>query len=118
MTRWTVTGPWKGPQETREWQKGVDGTREIKSEMFAVDWVQLKDGAYFTGDAPSNDDYSYTGTDLLAVANGTVVRTRDGMPNETPGEPPKYVKKGDDYIGNSVVIKNSANRYAVYGHMR
>jgi murein DD-endopeptidase MepM/ murein hydrolase activator NlpD len=85
--------------------------------MFAVDWVQLKDGAYFGGGGSSNDDYPYIGTDLLAVANGTVVRTRDGMPNETPGEPRRYVKKAEDYIGNSVVIKIGPNGYAVYGHM-
>jgi hypothetical protein len=105
------------PNAHRSLRVPVDGTHEVKPEMFAVDWVQLQNGTYFTGDGSTNGDYPYIGADELAVANGTVVKTRDGMPNETPNEPPQYVKTADDYIGNSVVIKIRPNRYAVYGHM-
>lgn len=105
------------PNPHRSLRVPTDGTHEVKSEMFAVDWVQIKNGTYFTGDGSTNGDYPYIGSDELAVADGTVVKTRDGLPNETPGELPKYVKTADDYVGNTVVIKIGPNRYAVYGHM-
>ena len=105
------------PNGHRSLRYAVDGTHEIKSEMFAVDWVQLKDGAFFSGDGSSNADYPYIGADLLAVARGTVVKVRDGLPNETPQAPPQNVKKGEDYIGNSVVVQIAPDRFAIYGHL-
>lgn len=105
------------PNGHRSLRYAVDGSHEIKAEMFAVDWVGLANESIFTGDGSSNADYPYLGSDLLAVARGTVVKTRDGLPNETPFAPPKYVKTGQDYIGNSVVIQIAPNRYAIYGHI-
>jgi hypothetical protein len=60
----------------------------------------LPNGHRSSGEGDTNDDYTYIGTDLLAVADGTVVKARDGLPNETPGQPPANVKVGEDYIGN------------------
>ena len=51
--------------------------------MFAIDWVQLRDGFPFTGNGSRNEQYPYFGTDVLAVADGTVVFVRDDMPEET-----------------------------------
>lgn len=114
---WSLQGCCQ-PNGHRSLRYAVDGTHEIKAEMFAVDWVQLKDGAFFSGDGTANADYAYLGADLLAVAKGTVVKVRDGLPNETPQQlPPQYVKKGEDYIGNSVVLQIAPDRYAIYGHL-
>jgi hypothetical protein len=124
----SITAPLKGngwwslqgcclPNGHRSLRYAVDGTHEIKSEMFAADWVRLENGAFFSGEGDTNDDYTYIGTDLLAVADGTVVKARDGLPNETPGQPPANVKVGEDYIGNTVVLQIAPDRYAVYGHM-
>ncbi len=85
-------------------------------------WHELRDhnvNPRHTGDGSSNADYPYLGTDVLAVANATVVKTRDGMPNEQPfAQPAKYVKTGQDYVGNSVVLKIGPNRYAIYAHLQ
>jgi hypothetical protein len=65
--------------------------------------VQLRDGSYFEGDGSSLDQYPYLGSDVLAVGDGTVVFTRDDMPNEIPNLPPSHVKKPIDFAGNQVV---------------
>ncbi|GAA1838867.1 M23 family metallopeptidase [Pseudonocardia ailaonensis] len=115
---WSLQGCCE-PNGHRSLRYSVDGQHEIKSEMFAVDWVRLENGAFFAGDGSSNDQYSYIGADELAVADGTVVATRDGLPNEAPQvTPAKNVKVGEDYIGNSVVIRIAPDRFAVYGHMQ
>ena len=113
---WSLQGCCQ-PNGHRSLRYAIDGSHEIKSEMFAVDWVQLKDGAFFSGDGSANADYAYIGADLLAVARGTVVKVRDGLPDETPQTLPQYVKKGEDYIGNSVVVQIAPDRYAIYGHL-
>ena len=49
----------------------VDGTRFIKPETFAIDWVRLQDGRLFEGDGSRVDQYYAFGAELLAVADGT-----------------------------------------------
>jgi hypothetical protein len=106
------------PNGHRSLRYALDGSHEVKSEMFAVDWVRLDNGAFFSGDGSTNDQYAYIGADELAVADGTVVKTRDGLPDETPGQPPANVKVGEDYIGNTVTIQIAPDRYAIYGHIQ
>ena len=106
------------PNAHRSLRYAIDGSHEIKAEMFAVDWVRLTDGSFFNGDGSVNADFTYIGSDVLAVADGTVVIARDDLPDETPFEPPANVKQGDDYTGNSVVIQIAPDRYAIYGHLQ
>ncbi len=105
------------PNGHRSLRYAIDGTHEIKSEMFAADWVRLDNGTYFAGDGSANEDYPYLGADLFAVADGTVVHTRDGLPNETPNQPPANVRTGQDYIGNTVVVQIAPDRFVTYGHV-
>lgn len=105
------------PNGHRSLRYALDGADEIKAEMFAVDWSRLTNGSLATGDGSTNADFTYIGADLLAVADGTVVKVFDGMPNEEPGQPPQYVKTAEQYLGNRVVIQIAPDRYAHYGHM-
>ena len=96
----------------------VNGERIIKAETFAIDWVQLRDGFFFTGDGSRNEQYPYFGTNVLAVADGTVVFVRDDMPEEIPGPEPLHVKEPIDYAGNQVVLQIGPDRWAVYAHLQ
>src|SRR6476660_605905 len=69
----------------------IDGSRIETPETFAIDWTQLKDGKTFEGDGARNEEHYAFGADVLAVADGTVVSVRDGMPEETPWKPPVAV---------------------------
>ena len=105
------------PNGHRSLRYGLDGSHLTKAEMFAVDWIRLQNGFWFTGDGSTVEQYPYLRSDLLAAADGTVVKVRDGMPNETPNEPPRNVKQPQDYVGNSVVIQIAPDRYAIYAHI-
>jgi Peptidase family M23 len=106
------------PNAHRSLRYAVDGERIIKAETFAIDWVRLEDGFFFTGDGSRNEQYSSFGADVVAVADGTVVFVRDDMPEETPNQPPLHVQEPIDFAGNQVVLQIGPDRWAVYAHLQ
>jgi murein DD-endopeptidase MepM/ murein hydrolase activator NlpD len=52
------------------------------------------------------------------VADGTVVAVQDGLPDETPGQPPQNVKQPSNFGGNSVSIEIAPGDYAFYAHFQ
>ena len=96
----------------------VDGARLVKIETFAIDWLQLEGTRFYAGDGTRNEDYFAFGAELLAVADGTVVFVRDGIPEETPNEPPTTVHQPLDYGGNEVVLELEPGVFAFYAHMQ
>jgi len=61
----------------------LDG-RPLISRRYAIDWGQIDKGSMFSGDA--HDAASYTRMQgLLAVADGTVVTAKAGLPDNVPG---------------------------------
>ena len=58
-------------------------------ERFAIDFVQLgPDRRLFVGPLENLSSYRYFGADVRSVADGTVVRTHDGEPEQTPPNGP------------------------------
>ena len=96
----------------------VNGESFVKSETFAIDWVQLRDGALFDGDGTRNEDWYCYGAELLAVADGRVIYVRDDMLDEAPMQPPVAVKNSRDFGGNQVIIEIEPGVYAFYGHLK
>jgi hypothetical protein len=89
----------------------------VKPEMYAVDWIQADgQGRVCYGDCSRNDLWPFFGAPLLAVANGTVVRTIDGAPDIQPlvGAQPQT---REEYGGNSVVVQIGPRAFAYYGHL-
>jgi murein DD-endopeptidase MepM/ murein hydrolase activator NlpD len=87
------------------------------AQRFATDWLQFgADGRLSTGDGDKCTDYYAYGADLLAVAAGTVIEARDGIPEGAP--PNNYAETTlQNVFGNSVVLDIGENRYAVYAHI-
>lgn len=106
------------PNGHRSLRYAVNGKRIIKAEMFAIDWVQLRDGFPFTGDGSRVEQYFGFGADVLAAADGTVVFVRDDMPEEIPNQLPVNVKKPIDFAGNQVVLQIGPDVWAVYAHLQ
>jgi hypothetical protein len=96
----------------------VDGSHLVKFELFAIDWIRLEGTRLFTGDGTRNEDYFAYGAELLAVADGTVAFVRDGLPEDTPNEPPTTVHQPLDYGGNEVVLELEPGVYAFYAHLQ
>lgn len=91
-------------------------------ERSAIDFIQLNEqDRLFTGPATKISSYAYYGTPISAVADGTVVNTLDGLPNQVPTqEPPLGTLPLADFGGNYVVESfqyEGHTYYAFYAHM-
>ena len=88
-------------------------------ERFAIDWVKLDaHGRLFTGPVGRLSSYAYYGTDVLSVAAGTVVRTHDGEPEQTPPNPPSTFPTPDSAGGNWVMVELGDGSFAFYAHLQ
>ncbi|HJZ69467.1 MAG TPA: M23 family metallopeptidase [Blastocatellia bacterium] len=97
----------------------IDGKAHI-AQRFAIDWVQLRDdGKTWTGDQLKNESYRAYGAEALAVADGVVVATKDGIPQNIPGPTSRAVPITLDTVGgNHVIIDLGQGRYAFYAHLQ
>lgn len=88
------------------------------AERFAIDYLQLgPDGRIFTGDRTDVNSYPYFGADILAVGDGPVVATLDGLPEQVPGTTPTGLTL-EQYGGNHVVQDLGDGNYAFYAHLK
>ncbi len=87
------------------------------SQRFATDWLQFgADGRVSSGDGTHCSDFYCYGADLLAVADGTVIEARDGIPEGVP--PNNYAPSTlQNLFGNCVILDIGSNRYAAYAHI-
>jgi murein DD-endopeptidase len=97
----------------------TEGSARI-AQRFAIDWVQVHPaGGTFQGDAKDNKSYRAYGADVLAVANGLVVATKDGIPENVPGITSRAVPITSETIGgNHIVLDIGGGRYAFYAHLQ
>lgn len=94
------------------------------SQRFAIDWKRTNDaGEFYSGDKTSNESYVDYGTEILAVADGTVVSILDGMEANAPGTLPAHNPElaakltVENVDGNHVVLDIGGGVYAMYAHM-
>ncbi|MDV7172362.1 M23 family metallopeptidase [Gordonia amicalis] len=95
----------------------LDGT-PVLAQRYAVDWEQAgPDGKIFVGDARNPAGYRIFGDDALAVADGTVVASRNDLPEQVPGEYPANLPIADA-DGNNLVLDIGDGFYVNYAHMQ
>lgn len=94
------------------------------SQRFAIDWKRTDDaGEFYTGDKTSNASYVDYGSDILAVADATVVSILDGMAENAPGILPAddpalaATLTVENVDGNHVVLDLGNDVFAMYAHM-
>ena len=97
----------------------VGGTPSI-AQRFAIDYVRVgEDNLTFTGDRLKNASYHAYGQDALAVGEGTVVATKDGIPENVPGINSRAVPITLETVGgNHVILDLGGGRYAFYAHLQ
>ena len=88
-------------------------------ERLAVDWLQLgTDGKTHSGNQSDNPSYHCYGLDIIAVADGKVVSTKDGIPENVPNSPKMAVPITLETIGGNYVMEDmGGGHYAFYAHM-
>lgn len=94
----------------------LDGELHV-SQRFAVDLVALnsRQSAY-SGDESENSNWFGYGARVVAMADGTVVSVRDGLPENTPMQPPAIEIGLDTLAGNAVVLEIMEGVYIHYAH--
>jgi hypothetical protein len=122
-----LTGPgWvarSGPSNDSYHRRGIiviDGQATI-DRRYAIDWVQVKDGATFSGDALESRSYYAHGEDILAVADGRIVSVKDGIPENVPrreGFKPAVPISLDTLAGNTITLDVGGGQFAYYLHMQ
>lgn len=97
----------------------IDGHARI-AQRFAIDWVQLRpSGETFTGDPKDNKNYRAYGTEVLAVADGTVAATKDGIPENIPGLESRAVPITLETVGgNHIILDLGRGFFAFYAHLQ
>jgi hypothetical protein len=114
---WLVTTACCRPNPHRDLRLALSGRRIETGEIFAVDWGRLKGNRIYDGDGSTNEQHYAFGADVLAVADGTVVFTQDGEPEQSPtGLIP--AEKPSDIGGNKVILKIGPKVFAVYEHLQ
>jgi hypothetical protein len=89
-------------------------------QRFAIDWVRLfPDGHTFQGDPEDNRSYRAFGAEALAVADATVVETKDGIPENRPDPVARAVAITPQTVGgNFVLLDLGQEAYAFYAHLQ
>jgi hypothetical protein len=113
---WLASSACCKPNLHRDLRVAIDGVRIETAETFAVDWVKVENNRLFDGDGKKDEQYYGFGADVLAVADGAVVYTHDGMPDETPTVL-MTPKLKSDYGGNNIILKIAPNIFAWYAHL-
>jgi hypothetical protein len=94
----------------------------VDSRRFAIDWKQVKDGAPFSGDARDVHSYYCYGKEVLAVADGSVVAARDGLPENVPGHGdafhPAVPISLETVAGNTITLDVGGGQFAYYMHLQ
>jgi len=102
----------------------VGERQSVREPAVAIDWKQADDqDAFYTGDKTKNESYVDYGSEVIAVADGTVTATLDGQDANAPGvlpaqDPvlgPKLTVENVD--GNHIVLDIGINTYAFYAHL-
>lgn len=111
-----------GPGNRSEHRRALTavGGRAVIAQRFAIDWVQLKTAdSTFTGNSKDNNNYMAYGKDVLAVADATVALTKDGIPENTPGEDSRAVPITlETLAGNYIILDLGGGNYCMYAHLQ
>ncbi len=89
------------------------------AQRYAVDWIKFgDDGKLYKDDPNINENYYCYGENLHAVADGTVVEAKDGIPENIPLAKEMAVPiTMETLCGNYVFLDIGGGYYALYAHM-
>ena len=88
------------------------------SQRFAIDWEQIDDeNRIVVGELKDPKSYRIFGETVLAVADGTVVASRNDLPEQIPGTFPENLPIAEA-DGNFVVLDIGGGAFVLYAHMQ
>jgi hypothetical protein len=94
----------------------------VDSRRYAIDWMLQENGEIVSGDPRNNHSYYSYGQPVFAVADATVVKARDGLPDNVPGPletfHPAVPITMDTVGGNTITLDLGGGQYAWYFHLQ
>ena len=88
------------------------------AQRFAIDWEQVDgENRLGKGDLTKVESFTIFGKEVIAVADGTVIATRNDLPEQVPGKLPANISI-DQADGNFVVLYIGGGAFALYAHMQ
>jgi len=115
--RWRVGN---GPSNTSIHRRtfSVQAANLTNPERFAIDYVKVgEDGLPFSPDELRNENHYAYGEDVLAVADGVVVASKNDLPDLVPGAP-RLPPTPETAPGNYVILDIGRGAYAMYAHLK
>jgi hypothetical protein len=112
-----------GPSNDSYHRRGIfvlEGVALI-DRRYAIDWIQMKEGAAFSGDEFDNRSHYAYDEEVLAVAAGKVVTAKDGIPDNVPnreGFHPAVPISMETLAGNTITLDVGGGQFAYYMHLR
>jgi hypothetical protein len=111
-----------GPSNTSGHRRTIivlEGRARIP-QRFATDWVKLgPDGRLLHDDPSKNANWYDYSTEVLAVADATVVGVKDGLPENVPLAPQRVVPITLETVGGNQIMLDLGNGYfAFYAHLQ
>jgi len=95
----------------------LDG-RFVLAQRFAIDWERADAaGRLVVGDTRLVENYRIFGQPVLAVADGTVVASRNDLPEQVPGALPAGLPIAEA-DGNFVVLDIGGGAFVLFAHMQ
>ena len=93
----------------------------VSPETFAIDYIEIVDGRFYSGDGTRNSDWHGFGAGVHSVSEGKVVWAADRLPDvppfiNLPDNP--TVKNPVQFCGNGVVIKMRKRVFGHYCHLK
>jgi hypothetical protein len=105
---------------TGEWFVGWGGRSTFENyhaatvdQRFAYDFLVVRDGSTFAGDAARNESYFCFGQPILAPAAGVVRATADGIADNRPG-----VMNAREPLGNHVILDHGNGEFSFLAHLQ
>lgn len=79
-----------------------------EDQKYAYDLIILKDGSAYKDSPDNNENYFAFNKEIVAPANGKVIKVRDGIKDNQPGE-----MNPEQPEGNCVIIEHLNNEYII-----
>jgi murein DD-endopeptidase len=112
-----VNGPSNASLHRRSLQQ-VNGTGRI-AQRYAIDWIKLDgQGRAYHGDKTVAGNWTDFGVEVLAVADGKVSASHDGIPNNVPLNGRAVPITLETVGGNYLMIDLGGGRYGFYAHLQ
>lgn len=115
FTQNTYRMPIKG-----EWFVFWGGANELinyhyayESQRFAYDLIKLKEGSSYKDTQIRNENFYAFNEDILAPADGKIVKINNGIKDNIPGE-----MDSENPAGNYVIIEHPNNEYSILAHLK